>query len=113
MECTNEITQHWVLTSFLQHCAGEGTSYVEFQTGLSFFSFCLLIGLHPRHMGVPRLGVKSGLQLPAYARATATRDPSHAFDLHHSSRQRRILNPLSEARDQTCILTEPGQVLFH
>ena len=30
---------------------------------------------------------------------TATPDPSHACDLHHSSRQHHILNPLSETRD--------------
>ena len=61
-------------------------------------------------MEVPRLGVKSKLQLPAYTTATATQDPSHTCDLHRSSQQHQILNPLSEARDQTGILTEtmPG-----
>ena len=34
--------------------------------------------------------------MPAYARATATSDPSCIFDLHHSSWQRQILNPLSQ-----------------
>ena len=34
--------------------------------------FCFL-GLHPQHMEDPRLGVKSRLQLPAYAIAIATR----------------------------------------
>ena len=33
-------------------------------------------------------------------------------DLHHSSRQRQILNPLSEARDQTCILMVPSRIRF-
>ena len=61
-------------------------------------------------MEVPRLGVESELQLPAYDTATAMRDPSHVFDLHHSSWQRRILNPLSEARDQTHILTDASWV---
>ena len=49
-------------------------------------------------MGVPRLGVISELQLPAYATDTAMRDPSLICDLHHSSLQCQILNPLSEAR---------------
>ena len=31
------------------------------------------------------------------ATATATWDPSHVCELHHSSRQHRILNPLSRA----------------
>ena len=35
----------------------------------------------------------------AYARAIATRDPRRICDLHHSSRQCWILNPLSKARD--------------
>ena len=42
--------------------------------------------------------------------ATAMRDPSRVCNLHHSSGQRRILNPLSEARDQTCILMVASQV---
>ena len=63
--------------------------------------FVYVLGLHPRHMEAPRLGVHSELQLPAYTTATAMRDPSHIYDLHHSSRPRRVLHPLSEARDRT------------
>ena len=55
-------------------------------------------------MEVPRLGVESELQLPAYTTATAMQDPSCICNLHHSSQQRRNLNPLSEARDGTGIL---------
>ena len=40
----------------------------------SFVLFCFL-GLHPRHLGVPRLGVALELQLPAHTTATATQDP--------------------------------------
>ena len=61
-------------------------------------------------MEVPRLGVELELQLPAHA--TATSDLSCICDLHHSLRQRRILNPLSEARDQTHILMVPSQICF-
>ena len=50
-------------------------------------------------MEVPRLGVKSELQLSAYATVTATQDPSHIYDLHHGSWQRWIPHPLREARD--------------
>ena len=57
-------------------------------------------------MEVPRLGVELELQLPAYATATAMPDLSHVCDLHHSSRQRWILNSLREARDGTCILMD-------
>ena len=66
-----------------------------------FFFFLVFLGPHLRPMGVPRLGVQSEPQLLAYATATATatQDLSCMFDLHHSPRQRRILNPLREARD--------------
>ena len=65
-------------------------------------------------MEVPRLGVKSELQLPVYTTDTATamRDPSHICDLHHSSCQHQILNPLSEARDQTQMLLDTSWVHF-
>ena len=67
-------------------------------------------------MQVHRLGVKLERQLPAYTTATATWDPSHICDLHHSSRLHQILNPLSEARDSSRILVvfvppEPQQEL--
>ena len=51
-------------------------------------------------MEVRRLEVKLELQLPAYVTATATWDPSHDCNLHHS----QILNPLSKARNRTRIL---------
>ena len=65
---------------------------------LLIFSFFFL-RLHLRHMEVPRLGVELELLLPAYTTATATWDLSHICNLHHSSQQHRILNPLSRARD--------------
>ena len=79
-----------------------------------FFLFFFFFELHPWHMEAPRLGVKSELQLPAYTTSTATAiwDPSRVFDLYHSSGQHWILNPLSEARDQTCKLMVPGQIHF-
>ena len=64
-------------------------------------------------MKVPRLGVESELQLPAYATATAMQDPSSICDLHHSSQQCCILTPLREARDQTHILMATPQVYYH
>ena len=48
-------------------------------------------------------------RIRAYATATATQDASRECDLHHSSWQCRILNPLSEARDGTCILVVTSQ----
>ena len=63
------------------------------------FLFFFFLRPHPWHMGVPRKGVKSELQLPVTATATATQDPSCICDLQHSSQQCWILNPLTEARD--------------
>ena len=52
----------------------------------SFFSFSFW-GLHLWHIEVCRLGVKSELQLSAYATVTATemQDPSHICGLCHSN----------------------------
>ena len=62
-------------------------------------------------MEILRLGVKLELELLPYTTATAMQDPSRAFDLHHSSRQRRILNPLNEARDRTHNLMVPSRIV--
>ena len=82
---------------------------------MQLFVICVVffLGLHPWHMEVPRLGVKSELQLLAYVTAIAVPDPSHIYDLHCSSWQRGILNPLIRARDQTCILMDTSWVHFH
>ena len=82
---------------------------------LGFFCLFLFLflGSHPWPMAIPRLGVELELHLLAHTTATATRDPSCVCDLHHSSRQHQILNPLGKARDQTCILQAPGQIRFH
>ena len=48
-------------------------------------------------MEVPRLRVESGLQPPP------TPQPQ----------QCQLLNPLSEARDRTCILMDTNQIRFH
>ena len=40
-------------------------------------------------------------------------DPSCVCDLHHSSQQCRILNPLSEARDWTCVFMDASQIRFY
>ena len=119
--------------SFLPTSLGEVVSYtvmqLHFLSEFSFlagipwhckwflyllFSFFCFLGLHPRHVEVPGLGVASELQLLAYtaARATAMPDPSRFFDLHHSSQQRWILNWLSEARGWTCNLMVTGQTHF-
>ena len=63
-------------------------------------------------MEVPWLGVKLELQLLPYTTVTATLDLSHICNLHHSSGQCQILNPVSEVRDQTCVLMDTSQLIF-
>ena len=87
----------------LQSLGFSGTSALHF---IYLFIYFVFLGLHPWHMEVPMLGVKLELQLPPYTTAIATPDLSHICNLCHSLRQHWILNPLSEARDQTHILTD-------
>ena len=55
-------------------------------------------------------GLVAELELQLLAYTIAMPDPSHICDLHHRLWQHVILNPLSKARDQTCIImdTMPG-----
>ena len=62
-------------------------------------------------MEVPRLGIQLELQLLAYTTATETPDSSRVCDLCCSSQQLWILNPLSEAWDQTRALMDTTPVL--
>ena len=77
-----------------------------------FFFFLSFLGLHPLHMEVSRLGVESGLPLPAYTTAQATWDAGRVCDLHHGSQQRRIPDPLSKARDPTRNLMDTSWICF-
>ena len=76
-----------------------------------FFVFLFFRDGALRHMEAYGDSQAWGL-IGATARATATPDPSHVFELYHSSQQRRILNPLSEARDRTCNFMVPSQICF-
>ena len=75
--------------------------------GLEIHFFPFFLQQYLWHMEVPRLGAESELQLQAYATPTALPDPSHiCANGRLSLHQHRILNPLSKARDQTCILKD-------
>ena len=109
----NEYREYKINTCPLQGEKVDSANYAFIQEFLSFFLFFVLLGPNPRHMEVPRLGVKSQLWPLAYATAIATPDPSCVFDLHHSSDQCWILNPLSKSRDQICLLMDTSQVCHH
>ena len=73
----------------------------------------VFLGPHPWHMAIPRLGIWLELQLLVCAAATAMLDLRYVSDLHHSSWQHRILNPLNEARDWPFILMDTSQVCYY
>ena len=79
--------------------------------GLFIYLFISFLGPHLQHMEVPRLGVELELQPLAYTTTIAKWNPSLIWDLHHSSPQHRILNPLREDRDQTYTLMDTSWVL--
>ena len=80
-------------------CTTEWFSYTY--THIHSFSFSLLFGAVHAAYGISQARVELELQLLAYPTAAAIQDPSHIWDLYHSLQQCRILDPLSEARDQT------------
>ena len=100
--------------------AGERSSWLDYMVGvemetcgwseLFIYLFFVFLGPHPWHMQVPRLGLELELQLLAYVTVTAMEDQSCVFDLHHSSQQCWILNPLSEAWEQTHVLMDTSLV---
>ena len=121
-EARDQATPSWKLVGFVsatpqrelllsERWASDFTSFAP----ISWLALLLLVfsGLRLRHMEVPRLGVKLELQLPAYTTATATGDPSPVFDLRHSSWQRRIPDPLSEAGGWIWVLMDTSQVHYH
>ena len=68
--------------------------YIIYIIFFFFFAICFLLFMATiAAYDIPGLG--------AYTTATAMQDPSCACNLHHSSQQCQILNPLSKARDPT------------
>ena len=109
------IISKWVLQSTLNKSKDfyhYSYSWVGFFFCLFFFCLFVLLGPHPRHMEDPRLGVKLELQLPAQATTTATHSPKHVCNLHHSSLQRQIPDPLRKPRDWTCVLMGTSWVSY-
>ena len=89
----------------LGHCRENGETW----TYLMCIFFFFFLGLHLQHLEVPRLEVKSELQLRPTPQPEQLPDLSHICDLHRSLQQNQILNPLRE--DRTCILMDMSQIL--
>ena len=114
----------WSLLSLSSHCLPHSCPQLQaHQTSFSLLQssrhaaasficlFIFFLGPHLWHMEVPRLGVKSELQL-AYAIATAMQNLNCVCCLHHSSQHHQILKSLSKARDRICVLMDASQIYF-
>ena len=78
------------------------------------FVFCfLLFRVEPEAYGGSQARGLIRAQLLDYTTATAMQDPSHVCHLHHSSRQCRIPDSLSKAKDETCIFMDTSWIHFH
>ena len=87
--------------------------FFGFYFEIFFFFFFLLFSAAPTAYGSSQVRGQIGAAVPAYmtAHSHATSKPN--CDLHHSSQQLRILDPLSEARDRTLILMDASWVCYH
>ena len=81
--------------------------------GFFIFLFFVFLGPHLWYMELPRLGVESELQLPAYTTAIALQELSRICHLPCSLLQHWILNRMSKARDQICVLMDTSQAHYH
>ena len=75
-----------------------------------FFSF-MCLGLHPRHMEVPRLEGE-GVVAASLHHSHSNAGSKPRLQLKPQLTQCQILNALSEARDSTCVLIDVIQVHF-
>ena len=77
-----------------------------------FCLFVLFFRAIPMAYGSSQAGGQIETQLLAYTTATAMQDLSCVCHIHHSSWQRQISDPLSEARDRTHILMDTNHIHF-
>ena len=108
---------YWVLKMWLVQQIEYSTLFHFYLTFFFFFFFLFFFVFffflaHTHGMEVSRLDVKLELHLLAHATAIAIPDMSHVFNLHHSSLQHQIFNPLSKARDGTHILMDTSCVCY-
>ena len=78
----------------------------------SFVPYFCFLGLHLQCMYGSSQARCQIRQMLAYTTATATQDLSRLCDLHYNSRQRWIPNPLTVARDWSCILVDTSHICF-
>ena len=86
-----------------------GDFYLSFLLNIDFV-FCFgLFRATPAAYGSSQARGLIGTTAASLHHSHSMWDLSRVCDLHHSSQQRQILNPLSKARGQTLILMDTGQ----
>ena len=84
--------------------------YVLFLPAFFFFSFFFCLFAFPRATPMAYGGSQARGLIGTVAAGLCHSCRNGGCDLHHSSWQRQILNPLSRARDRTRHLMVPGQI---
>ena len=77
------------------------------------FLFCLYFAISwatPAAYGGSQARGRIGAVATSLHQSHSNQDLSRVCNLHHSSRQRQIVNPLSKARDRTCNPMVPSRI---
>ena len=86
--------------------------FIKYVFFFIFFAFFFFFRATPTAYGSSQAKGRIGAVAASLHHSTTMWDPSHICDLHHSSQQCRIPDPLSKARDQTGILMDASRVHF-
>ena len=97
-----------IYMSSLEKCLFRTSAHFSF----SFFLTRVALVVHRASQARDLIRATAAGHSHSHSTATAAPDPSRICDLHHSSRQCQILDPLSKATDQTCNLMAPSQICF-
>ena len=109
--CFSYVLPQYSQKTYKVHSFIISTLQIKKSSLLVFFFFSL--GLYPWQMEVPRLGGRIGaIAASLYHSHGNVGSKPHLQPIPHSW-QRWIPNPLSEARDQLCILMDTSWICFH
>ena len=115
-KCQVDAVCNWLkmvfISQYLTFCLKEEycTPNILFFFVFSFLSF--FFSFQGQTLSIWRFPGQGSIGATAASLHTATQDLSHVCDLHHSSPQHPIFNPLSKARNQTCNLMAPNKIRF-
>ena len=104
------VAPYWhIFVTMVLQLSWDMSSVIWPHGGLLFF--CLFRATTAVYRGSQARGlIRTAAAGLYHSHSTATWDPSHVFDLHHSLCQHQILNPLSKARDRTHVLMDTSWV---